>query len=275
MNSSEPKGQSSSRSDRAACPSSRTSTLGDLLQTQIRRHEDLLQEHIELKNSFKACQFELVHSEEEVLSLRNTVKQQLKELEGLRTALQTSEAKFAKCKEVVDAKDCVCQRLKTEVSQLTQALANLQSEHHNEMQALEARFEGDSMSGSADQLLVARVSELEDKLEQIEAKRSSAGLSALTKPLFVRSEVFCTSPQLKSCKGTGEWKPTRFSENCSGIQSPNFSPLQSRPQEDTGSQFTVDLLESLTVKQMAKQSCFEEQRKYRGKKSGGVKRRVC
>mmetsp|Transcript_29048 Transcript_29048/g.51985 ORF Transcript_29048/g.51985 Transcript_29048/m.51985 type:complete len:296 (-) Transcript_29048:67-954(-) len=174
----EESGHFSKRFDKSQALARQVATLEDLLQAQALKYDELLQEHNELKGAFYIVKDELLIKEEEVTSLRGLVKQQSKENDNLRKSLKATEAQFAKCKEVVDAKDCVCQRLKAEVAQLQKAMASMSNEHKAELLALETKLTciSDiskifSVSSSADNALIARVSELEEKLEGLVAKQ--------------------------------------------------------------------------------------------------------
>jgi hypothetical protein len=230
---------------------SRVSALGDLLQTQILKHEGLLREHAKLKVTLNASQLEVLQRDEEILRLRTQAKQQHKDIEGLRQSLK-------------DVSQCAdCEYLRTEIGQLSQALVSLQAEHQTELQTLEHRLrtlteKSHAAYLRADEALVARVKELEDKLEDIVIRRSRATPPSLVKLLFRSPEVLSSSSQFINGPASvyeggpmtshldlppsksyfmepGEKRsenPTQLSENCSVIQSPNFSPLQTRAQDE-------------------------------------------
>jgi hypothetical protein len=251
------------------------STLGELLQVQMHKHDTLFQAHVLLRNSFNSCQVELGRKDRELQSLQEQARQQLKELEGLKAGLQTAETKLARSREEGEAKDGLCRRLKSEVGHLTQELSRLQAAHRAELQALEGRLLREKSPRMRDQVLIGRLRELEDKLMEIEVRRSycrantSRGLtevvSSLSKPLFGSAEAW-SSPPMVSCKSTGEWKLLRLSEDCSGNQSPEFSPMDSKLQGDTSTQLTADLL-SLNVSPLPKQSEVGRRRKTRTRRA--------
>lgn len=152
--------------------------LEKLLHVQSSKYEELTLEHFSLKDSFASCKAELSLKEEEVISLRKTVRQQAKENEALLHSLQNSEANIAMSKKAYVEAERESQRLKAEIAQLTNVMAGMQAEHKAELKLLDFKLatlsdmsQMYSESSNSDHALFARVSELEEKLVDLESRR--------------------------------------------------------------------------------------------------------